>query len=66
MRVDRRPVLAALTVAVVLSVAACVDHFAPTGPNTEPDADVEQQKQEGGELRAGYAYSGEMLVGLPS
>ena len=67
MRVDRRPVLATLTVAVVLSVAACVDHFEPTGPDTTPDAEVEQQQDEGGgELRAGYAYSGGMLVGLPS
>ena len=66
MRVDRKPVLAALAMAVVLSVAACVDTFEPTGPNTETDADTEQQEREGGELRAGYAYSGGLLVGLPS
>ncbi len=69
MRVDRRPVLAALTVAVVLSAAACVDSFEPTGPDGRPDAESvaeEQQEREGGELRAGYAYSGGMLVGLPS
>ena len=70
MRVDRRPVLAALAMAVILSVAACVDTFEPTGPDTRPDAESETEEQQqdegGGELRAGYGYSGGMLVGLPS
>jgi hypothetical protein len=63
MRVNRRPVLAALAMAAVLNVAACIDHWDPTGPNTpEPETD----QDDGGELRAGYASSGGMLVGLPS
>ena len=51
MRVDRRPVLAVLAMAVILSVAACVDTFDPTGPDTRPDAESEneeQQQDEGG------------------
>ena len=63
MRVDRRLALAALAMAVVLNVAACVDHWDPTGPQEWEGSDTDEQD---GELRAGYAYSGGMLVGLPS
>ena len=60
MGVDRGRILAVLVIAVVLSLAACVEHFDPTGPPDPP----EENAPDGGELRAGQVYSGGMLVRL--
>ncbi len=50
MKIDRGPILGALVMAVVLSLAACVSPFEPEG---EPD--VEEQDPDA-DFRAGQAY----------
>ncbi len=57
MKIDRGPILGALVIAVVLSMAACVSPFEPEGGDGEPE-----QPDPAEDFRAGHVYSGSMLV----
>ena len=54
----RRPIFAALVIAVGLSLTACVGHKDPVGPEVPPDEDPRD------DFRAGQIYSGETLARL--
>ncbi len=60
MKIDRRPILATLAIAVALSLAACVDPFEPEG-----DPPVEEPEEIPTDFRAGQVSSGSLLVRLP-
>ena len=58
MKIDRGPILGALVMAVVLSLAACVSPF-------EPQTDSEEDPPEDNvDFRAGQVYSGSVLIRL--
>ena len=60
MKVDRGPILAALVIAVVLSLGACVSPFEPEDvPEPEPE-------EVPTDFRAGQVDSGRIVVHLPS
>ena len=58
MKFKKGPILAALVIAVGLSLTACVDHQDPVGPEPPPPDTGDS------EFRAGQIYSGKTLVRL--
>ena len=58
MKFKKGPILAALVIAVGLSLTACVEHKDPVGPERPPPEDA------GDDFRAGQIYSGKTLVRL--